>query len=45
MTAKELGGCDSINSILAGHWRKFAEEIGVSATAPLDLQPSKPLTL
>ena len=40
-----IGGSDSINSILAGHWRKFAEEIGVSATAPLTLQPSNPPTL
>ena len=29
----KIGGSDSINSILSGHWRKFAEELGISATA------------
>ena len=29
----KIGGSDSINSILSGHWRKFAEEAGISATA------------
>ncbi|MBQ9432035.1 MAG: hypothetical protein IJU44_10850 [Kiritimatiellae bacterium] len=28
----KIGGSDSINSILSGHWRKFAEETGISAT-------------
>ena len=31
--AMKIGGSDSINSILSGHWRKFAEETGISATA------------
>ena len=31
--AMKIGGSDSINSILSGHWRKFAEETGVSLTA------------
>ena len=31
--AMKIGGSDSVNSILSGHWRKFAEETGVSATA------------
>ena len=31
--AMKIGGSDSINSILSGHWRKFAEEIGVSPAA------------
>ncbi len=31
--AMKIGGSDSINSILSGHWRKFAQEIGVSYTA------------
>lgn len=31
--AMKIGGCDSINSILPGHWRKFAGEIGVSVAA------------
>ncbi len=31
--AMKIGGSDSINSILSGHWRKFAEETNVSATA------------
>ena len=31
--AMKIGGSDSINSILSGHWRKFAEEAGISATA------------
>lgn len=30
--AMKIGGSDSINSILSGHWRKFAEEIGIGAT-------------
>ena len=29
----KIGGSDSINSILSGHWRKFAEELSISATA------------
>ena len=29
----KIGGSDSINSILSGHWRKFAEELVISATA------------
>ena len=29
----KIGGSDSINSILSGHWRKFAEEIRISPTA------------
>ncbi|MBR6021347.1 MAG: type II toxin-antitoxin system HipA family toxin [Kiritimatiellae bacterium] len=29
--AMKIGGSDSIHSILAGHWRKFAQEIGVGA--------------
>ena len=33
MPAVKIGGSDSINSILAGHWRKFAEEIGISPAA------------
>ena len=31
--AMKIGGSDSINSILSGHWRRFAEETGVSAAA------------
>lgn len=31
--AMKIGGSDSINSILSGHWRKFAQETGVSPTA------------
>ncbi|MBR5902103.1 type II toxin-antitoxin system HipA family toxin [bacterium] len=31
--AMKIGGSDSINSILSGHWRKFAEEINISETA------------
>jgi serine/threonine-protein kinase HipA len=31
--AMKIGGSDSINSILSGHWRKFAEEIRISPTA------------
>ena len=31
--AMKIGGSDSINSILSGHWRKFAQETGVSLTA------------
>ena len=31
--AMTIGGSDSINSILSGHWRKFAQETGVSFTA------------
>ncbi len=31
--AMKIGGSDSINSILSGHWRKFAEETNISATA------------
>ena len=31
--AMKIGGSDSINSILSGHWRKFAEEIGISPAA------------
>ena len=31
--AMKIGGSDSINSILSGHWRKFAEELSISATA------------
>ncbi len=31
--AMKIGGSDSINSILSGHWRKFAEETGISASA------------
>jgi serine/threonine-protein kinase HipA len=31
--AMKIGGSDSINSILSGHWRKFAQEIGISLTA------------
>ena len=31
--AMKIGGSDSINSILSGHWRKFAQGIGVSYTA------------
>ena len=33
MPAMKIGGSDFINSILAGHWRKFAEEIGISPAA------------
>ena len=33
MPAMKIGGSDSINSILTGHWRKFAEEIGISPAA------------
>ena len=29
----KIGGSDSINSILSGHWRKFAQETGVSLAA------------
>ena len=32
-SAMKIGGSDSINSILSGHWRRFAEEVGISATA------------
>ena len=31
--AMKIGGSDSINSILSGHWRKFAQETGVSLAA------------
>ena len=31
--AMKIGGSDSINSILSGHWRKFAQETGVSFAA------------
>ena len=31
--AMKIGGSDSINSILSGHWRKFADEIGVGPAA------------
>lgn len=31
--AMKIGGSDSINSILSGHWRKFAEETHVSLAA------------
>ena len=31
--AMKIGGSDSINSILSGHWRKFADEIGIGPTA------------
>ena len=31
--AMKIGGSDSINSILSGHWRKFADEINISETA------------
>lgn len=31
--AMKIGGSDSINSILSGHWRKFAEEINISSAA------------
>ena len=31
--AMKIGGSDSINSIMSGHWRKFAQETGVSLTA------------
>ena len=31
--AMKIGGSDSISSILSGHWRKFAQETGVSFTA------------
>ena len=31
--AMKIGGSDSVNSILSGHWRKFAEETGVSVAA------------
>ena len=31
--AMKIGGSDSINSILSGHWRKFAQETGVSLVA------------
>ena len=31
--AMKIGGSDSINSILSGHWRKFAEEVNVSPVA------------
>ena len=33
MPAMKIGGSDSINSILAGYWRKFAEEIGIGPAA------------
>lgn len=29
--AMKIGGSDSMHSILSGHWRKFAEEVGVGA--------------
>jgi hypothetical protein len=29
----KIGGSDSIHSIFSGHWRKFAQEIGVGAAA------------
>ena len=31
--AMKIGGSESINSILSGHWRKFAQETGVSFAA------------
>ena len=31
--AMKIGGSDSINSILSGHWQKFAQETGVSLAA------------
>lgn len=31
--AMKIGGSDSIHSIQSGHWRKFAQEIGVGAAA------------
>jgi hypothetical protein len=31
--AMKIGGSDSINSIFSGHWRKFADELSISATA------------
>jgi serine/threonine-protein kinase HipA len=31
--AMKIGGSDSIHSILAGHWRKFAQETGIGAAA------------
>lgn len=31
--AMKIGGSESINSILSGHWKKFANEINLNATA------------
>lgn len=31
--AMKIGGAESINAVDSGHWRKFSQEIGVSATA------------
>jgi serine/threonine-protein kinase HipA len=31
--AMKIGGSNSINSVLGGHWRKFAEEVNVSPAA------------